>query len=107
MLRHRLIISAVATVVLLPLGAGAQSKDRAKDKSAAKICANVTDSQAAMRNGCPVPRASNGPTQLRIGGSSFGSGGSTNTGGSTSNIPHQRNPAEIKNQPHFVPGPRR
>lgn len=107
MLRHPLIISP-AVVALPLLRAGAQSQDRAKERITPKICKHGTDSQSAMRDGCVLPKALNPPTQLRIGGSSFGSGGSTNTGGSTSIIPHQRNPGEGLNRPHFVvPGPRR
>lgn len=87
MLRTRLMIGALAIVTVPLLDAAALGQDRAKDKIAPKMCSQGTGSQAALRDGCVLGKGSNGPPQLQIGRSNFGSGGSTNAGGSPGHLP--------------------
>ncbi|HEY7549508.1 MAG TPA: hypothetical protein VH913_08325 [Hyphomicrobiaceae bacterium] len=81
MLRLLLIIAAVAALALPSFDARAESKD--KDKGKLKLCAVSGGNSALPRDRCLQQRATNPPTQLQIGGSSFGSGGSTFKGGAT------------------------
>jgi hypothetical protein len=81
MLRLLLIIAAVAVVGLPSLDARAQGKD--KDKAKLKLCAASGGNSALPRDRCVEQKAANTPTQLQIGGSTFGSGGSTFKGGAT------------------------
>jgi Ni/Co efflux regulator RcnB len=77
MLRLLLIVAAVAIVALPSLDARAQGKDKGKTKA----CAASSGNSALPRDRCPEQKAGNAPTQLQIGRSSFGSGGSTFKGG--------------------------
>jgi hypothetical protein len=81
MLRLLLIIAAVAVLAPPPLDARAQGKD--KDKAKLKLCAPGGGNSALPRDRCVEQKAANTPAQLQIGGSSFGSGGSTFKGGAT------------------------
>jgi hypothetical protein len=81
MLRLLLIIAAVAVLALPPFDAQARGKD--KDKAKLKLCVASDANGALPRDRCPEQKAANTPAQLQIGGSSFGSGGSTFKGGAT------------------------
>jgi len=84
MLRIVPVITAVAVLALPSFDAGAQGKDKSNGKL--KACAASGGTSAVSRDRCPEPKAANPPTQLQIGGSGFGSGGSTHKGGASGNI---------------------
>ena len=81
MLRLIPIIASVAALALPALDVQAQGKD--KDKAKLKACATSGGNSALPRKGCPEQKSGNAPAQLQIGGSGFGSGGSTFKGGAT------------------------
>jgi hypothetical protein len=79
MLRLLLITAAAAVLALPSLDARAEGKD--KDKAKLKLCAASGVNSALPRDRCVEQKAANTPTQLQIGRSTFGSGGSTFKGG--------------------------
>jgi hypothetical protein len=84
MLRLALIIGTVVVLALQPLDAGAQEKN--KDKNKLKLCADSGGKGVRPPNRCAQPKAVKDPTSLQIGGPTFGNGGSPNKTGTPGTV---------------------